>query len=335
MISSGEFKKLNNIADKIIKLNKNIRDTNKYKNMKSVFLDKTMSCSKNEAISSLCYFMHKARVSGDDEYFMAAFDLCHGLIGKSQEDLAKKILTQRQIGNGNLKWSDIWDSEEHLIWDMLRVHSNPELFGYTTVRGYEYISSFKKYFLLHKHLTEKQINVLKSHLFIEIAYNLYCNKEKEFTNDKIHCSILNNLLQSQYVINNNEVNHLFDLIGNYDVDAITIYDDGSNYVLLVEEYIPGDSVTPGDTNEHTYVVNPDTLELFNDSGRLKNLQKIVLSTIEMANMYVGPVDIIRVEKGSKYKGYVGLATGMDGFTEFLPYYTESERRGVQTSFVVK
>lgn len=331
MVIAGNFKKLSKIADNIIKFDPDIRDTNKYKNMKSIFYDKTMSCSKNEAISSLCYFMSKARVSGDDEYFMAAFDIYCGIIGSSPEGLIEMISAQHQSGTGSLKWYDIWDSEEHMIWDMLRVHSNPELFGYSTVRGYEYINSFKKYFLLYKRLTEKQINVLKSHLFIEIAYNLYCNKGKEFMNDKTHCSIINNLLQSQYVIDNNEVNHLFDLIGNYCVDAITLYDDGSNYVLLVEEYISGDSVTPGDTNEHTYVVDPDTLELFNNSGRFKNLQKIVLSMIEMANMYVGPVDIIRVEKGSKYKGYVGLATGMNGFTEFLPYSTES---GIQTSFVI-
>lgn len=253
---------------------------------------------------------------------------------KNQSVSAEKIARQFAIGTGDLKWSDIWENEESLIWDMLRVYSNPELSRYRTVRGYEYINSFKKYFLLHKRLTEKQINVLKRHLFIEIAYNLYCSKGREFMNDKIHCSILNNLLQSQCVINNNEVNNLFDLIGNYYVDAITIYDDGGKYILLVEEYIPGDSVTPEDTNEHTYVVDPDTLELVNDSGRFKNLQKIILSMIKMANRYVGPVDIIRVEKRAKYKGYIGLATGMDGFTEFLPYDTESERQGIQTSFVI-
>lgn len=334
MISSGEFKKLNKIADKIIKTDKDIRDTNKYKNMKSIFLDKTMSCSKDEAISSLCYFMSKARVSGDDEYFMAAFDLCHGLLGKSPEDLIKKIFAQHQTGKGCLKWCDVYSSEETMIWDMLRVHSNPELLGYSTVRGYEYINSFKKYFLLYKRLTEKQMNVLKSHLFIEIAYNLYCNKEKEFMNDKIHCSMLNNLLQSQYVINSNEVNHLFDLIGNYDVDAITIYDDGSDYVLLVEEYITGDSVTPSDVEEHSYIVNPDTLEVFDDNGKFKNLQQIVLSLIDIVSKYIGPVDIIRIEKGRRYKGYVGLAVADKEFTEFLPYYTESERDGIQTSFVI-
>lgn len=55
MINADEFKKLNDVASKIIMSNKNIRDTDKYKNMKSIFLDKTMSCSKSEVITSLFY----------------------------------------------------------------------------------------------------------------------------------------------------------------------------------------------------------------------------------------------------------------------------------------
>lgn len=334
MINADEFKKLNDVASKIIMFNKNIRDTNKYKNMKSIFLDKTMSCSKGEAISSLCYFMSKARVSGDDEYFIAAFDIYCGLLGKSSDDLVKKITVQHQTGKGSLKWHDIYSSEELMVWDMLRVHSDPGLSEYSTVRGYEYINSFKKYFLLHKSLTEKQMNVLKKYLFIEIAYNLYCSGGRGFENNKANCSIMNNLLQAQYSVNANEINDMFKFVGSDRVGAFTVYDDGSDYVVLVEEYIPGDSVTPEDVIEYTYTVNPDTLEIFNDNGKFKNLQKIVLSLVDMANRYVGPVDIIRVERGAKYKSYVGLATGMDGFTEFLPYDTESEKQGVQTSFVV-
>lgn len=322
------------MASKIIMFNKNIRDTNKYKNMKSIFLDKTMSCSKSEAISSLRYFMSKARVSEDDEYFIAAFDICCRLLGKLSDDLFKKILTQHQIGKGSLKWYDIYNSEELMVWDMLRVHSDPGLSEYSTVRGYEYINSFKKYFLLHKSLTEKQMNVLKKYLFVEIAYNLYCSGGRDFGNNKANCSIMNNLLQAQYSINANEINDMFKLVGSDRVGAFTVYDDGSYYVLLVEEYIPGDSITPEDVIEYTYTVDPDTLEIFNDNCKFKNLQKIVLSLVDMANRYVGPVDVIRVENGVKYKSYVGLATGMNGFTEFLPYNTESEKQGVQTSFVV-
>lgn len=334
MINADEFKKLNDVASKIIMSNKNTRDTNKYKNMKSIFLDKTMSCSKGEAISSLCYFMSKARVSGDDEYFIAAFDICCRLVGKFSDDLVKKITAQHQTGMGSLKWYDIYSSEELMVWDMLRVHSDPGLSEYSTVRGYEYINSFKKYFLLHKRLTEKQMNVLKKYLFIEIAYNLYCSGGRNFENTKESCSIMNDLLQAQYSVNANEINNMFKLVGNDSVDAFMVYDNGSDYVLLVEEYVPGDSVTPEDAMEYTYIIDPDTLKVFNDNGKFKNLQKIVLSLVDVANRYIGPVDIIRVEKGAKYKSYVGLATGMDGFTEFLPYDTEIEKQGVQTSFVV-
>lgn len=334
MINADEFKKLNDVESKIIMSNKNIRDTAKYKNIKSIILDKTMSCSKGEAISSLCYFMSKARVSGDDEYFIAAFDICCGLLGKSSDDLVNKIIAQHQTGSGSIKWYDIYSSEELMVWDMLRVHSDPGLSEYSTVRGYEYINSFKKYFLLHKSLTVKQMNVLKKYLFIEIAYNLYCSGGRGFENSKANCSIMNNLLQAQYSVNDNEINDMFKLVGSDRVDAFTVYDDGSDYVLLVEEYVPGDSVTPEDVMEYTYTVNPDTLEIFNDNGKFKNLQKIVLSLVDMTNRYVGPVDVIRVENGVKYKSYVGLATGIDGFTEFLPYDTEIEKQGIQTSFVV-
>lgn len=334
MINADEFKKLNDVASKIIMSNKNIRDTNKYKNMKSIFLDKTMSCSKGEAITSLCYFMSKAMVSGDNEYFIAAFDICCGLVGKFSDDLVNKIISQHQTGRGSLKWYDIYSSEELMVWDMLRVHSDPGLSKYPTVRGYEYINSFKKYFLLYKRLTEKQMNVLKKYLFIEIAYNFYCSGGRGFENNKANCSIMNNLLQAQYSVNANEINNMFKLVCNDRVGAFTVYDNGRDYVLLVEEYVPGDRVTPEDTMEYTYIVDPDTLEVFNDNGKFKNLHKIVLSLVDMANRYVGPVDIIRLESGVKYKSYVGLATGMDGFTEFLPYDTESEKQGVQTSFVV-
>lgn len=334
MINAGEFRKLDDMASKIIMFNKNIRETSKYKNMKSIFLDKTMSCSKSEAVTSLCYFMSKARVSGDDEYFIAAFDIYCGLMGKFSNDLVKKILAQHQTGKGSLKWYDIYSSEELMVWDMLRVHSDHGMSEYFAVRGYEYINSFKKYFLLHKCLTEKQMNVLKKYLFVEIAYNLYCSGGRDFGNNKENCSIINNLLQAQYSVNANEINDMFKLVGSDRVGAFTVYDDGSDYVLIVEEYVPGDSVTPKDIIEYTYTVDPDTLELFNDNNKFKNLQKIVLSLVDMANRYVGPVDIIRVENGVKYKSYVGLATGMDGFTEFLPYDTESEKQGVQTSFVV-
>lgn len=278
--------------------------------------------------------MSKARVSGDNEYFIAAFDICCRLVGKFSDDLVKKITAQHQTGSGSLKWYDIYSSEELMVWDMLRVHSDSWLSEYSTVRGYEYINTFKKYFLLHKRLTEKQMNVLKKYLFIEIAYNLYCSGGRNFENTKENCSIINDLLQAQYSVNANEINNMFKLVGNDSVDAFTVYDNGSDYVLLVEEYAPGDSVTPEDTMEYAYIIDPDTLKVFNDNGKFKNLQKIVLSLVDVANRYVGPVDIIRVEKGAKYKSYVGLATGMDGFTEFLPYDTEIEKQGVQTSFVV-
>ena len=334
MLSNSDFKTLNKLAYKITSYYPYIRDTDGYKSKQSRYLDKTMSCSRDEAILSVERFMIDARVKESREAFIAAFDIYCRLVGKVSNELVKRISEQHQTGKGNLKWYDIYSSEELLIWDMLRVHSVPELSKYITVRGYDYINSFKKYFLLYKSLTEKHMSVLKKHLFLEIAYNLYCSSCKDFGNDRANCSIINGLLQVQYSIDSNEINNMFKLVGNESVDALTVYDDGSDYVLLVEEYIPGDSVTPEDTMEHTYIVDPDTLEVFNDNGKFQNLQKIVLSTIEMANRYVGPVDVIRVENGVRYKGYVGLATGMDGFTEFLPYDTESERQGVQTSFVV-
>lgn len=71
-----------------------------------------------------------------------------------------------------LKWSDIYEDEKSLIFDMFRTISDATSNYSRLVRGYEYINSFKAYYNKYGKLTDKQMKQLKR-LAGSIAYNVY------------------------------------------------------------------------------------------------------------------------------------------------------------------
>lgn len=73
-----------------------------------------------------------------------------------------------------LKWSDIYEDEKSLIFDMFRTISDAsKSINYSRlVKGYEYINSFKAYYNKYGKLTDKQMKQLKR-LAGSVAYNVY------------------------------------------------------------------------------------------------------------------------------------------------------------------
>ena len=67
---------------------------------------------------------------------------------------------------GKKTWNDIYNNEQELLDDMMQTWSNinkvPYKVSYNAlVRGYEYIESFKRYYLKNGKLTDKQMTQLK------------------------------------------------------------------------------------------------------------------------------------------------------------------------------
>ena len=77
-------------------------------------------------------------------------------------------------GLKTLKWSDIYEDEKSLIFDMFRTISDAtSTNNYSRlVKGYEYINSFKAYYNKYGKLTDKQMKQLKR-LAGSVAYNVY------------------------------------------------------------------------------------------------------------------------------------------------------------------
>ena len=73
----------------------------------------------------------------------------------------------------NKKWSDLYQSEEELIQDMLKTNSDVDSCPYySLVKGYEYIEGFKRYYKKNGELTPKQMTQLKR-LATEVYKNVH------------------------------------------------------------------------------------------------------------------------------------------------------------------
>ena len=77
----------------------------------------------------------------------------------------------------NKKWSDLYQTEQDLINDMLKTKSNPNEVAYVhLVKGYGYIEGFKRYYEKHGCLTDKQMTQLKR-LATEVYKNVNWGKQ--------------------------------------------------------------------------------------------------------------------------------------------------------------
>lgn len=64
--------------------------------------------------------------------------------------------------NDRVKWTELYDSEEELLNDMMRTCSDPNTaYHWKLVKGYGYIDSFKKHYAKNGKLTDKQMTQLK------------------------------------------------------------------------------------------------------------------------------------------------------------------------------
>lgn len=62
----------------------------------------------------------------------------------------------------NVKWTELYPSEEALLSDMMLTCSDSRTAcSWKLVKGYEFIDSFKKYYEKHGKLTDKQMTQLK------------------------------------------------------------------------------------------------------------------------------------------------------------------------------
>ena len=92
------------------------------------------------------------------------------------EDMIYK-LHQNRAGLISLKWTDIYDTEQEIIDDMMQLDANPDNKPmHKLVRGYEFIQSFQRRLEKGIELSDKQIVQLKR-LAPSIAYAKYIQRE--------------------------------------------------------------------------------------------------------------------------------------------------------------
>ena len=89
---------------------------------------------------------------------------------KTINDALRIKIESSRRGVKTLKWSEIYDNENELLSDLLKL--NFKCYNYQLPRGYVYLQSFQEQVNNGKILTEKQMTQLKR-LASSIAYTLY------------------------------------------------------------------------------------------------------------------------------------------------------------------
>ena len=82
----------------------------------------------------------------------------------------------------SVKWNDLYETEQGLINDMLKVETNP--YAWNVCQGYGYLDGFKKFYIKNGYLTDKQMAQLKR-LASTIYDWLYGNTAERIRLDKI------------------------------------------------------------------------------------------------------------------------------------------------------
>ena len=83
-------------------------------------------------------------------------------------------------------WTDLYNSEEELIQDMLKTNSDPDTVPYfQLVKGYEYIDSFKRYYRKHGRLTDRQMSPSVLLLWI-VHHRMSLKRWKEYWRQSCH-----------------------------------------------------------------------------------------------------------------------------------------------------
>lgn len=232
------------------------------------------------------------------------------------EELRNKIIHNRNCIGSQLKWSDIYDTEEELIRDMCRVsvHAKSKNILSRYVRGYEYITGFTKYYLNNRMLSQKQLGVLKRHMFKEITYYLYSGDYvKGFTEFRDQYVTLDmkqipykGAIQDEF---RNLVSAIEELRNDiyFSFISFIVYDNTDGIVLCLDtvEFSP----ESGYSYETFYfILDRDTLKINTEKSDVvyfdkEKLETYVHKSILLANLLVGPVDCICINTESRGDRY--------------------------------
>ena len=71
-----------------------------------------------------------------------------------------------------MKWTELYDTEQDLIDDMLKTYTDPKGIYWKLCKGYEFLNGFKAYYAKYGHLTDRQLTQLKR-LAPEIHRNVH------------------------------------------------------------------------------------------------------------------------------------------------------------------
>lgn len=263
---------------------------NSYDQAENYLIDVTMSCDYEEALVQLKLF--KAESKKGSYLHTAASVLIEHLINHSKiQKLNYKIQRTRMLEDGNYSslnkdyfhWQDLWDSEEDLIKDLMRIVAKPEYIIPASLapRGYEYINSFKRYYCKNHNLTIKQKTVLLKHMYPEIAYSLYVHGTDRSVYDEVFgiCKSLQYTRTSYFTLSG------------------------------MEDLLLWDKQGTGDCYSWEYLDKSEKKNDYSQYGYF--LEDCVKKLENYANMVVGPVDCIRYREGA---GVVGdfIKVGLDG-----------------------
>lgn len=89
---------------------------------------------------------------------------------KTGESIKMKA-TRSVRGIQKVSWNELYDTEQEMINDMCKIDYTKYYIN-SMLKGYEYLGSFKKYYLKNGFLTSKQITQLKR-LASSLYYFLY------------------------------------------------------------------------------------------------------------------------------------------------------------------
>lgn len=235
----------------------------------------------------------------------------------TEELLMKIIRSKSQLVDVPLKWSDVWNTEEELIEDLLRVCAGDNLRSGFQVQGYKYIESFKSYYMLNGYLTPKQMNVLKRNLAPEIAYCLYARnafvidgKPLTFEEEGLVFKPLSyNFMYETYFQSFREYLQLNFVKGFSEIEYVVLSDDVDCFTLTLGAMTYN---YPNEPDDFEFIkeicFDKSTLECLSDGisdtvgeGLTKYVKRVINSL-----KIVGPVDILCLDFSRGNKSLAGI-----------------------------
>lgn len=246
----------------------------------------------------------------------------------SQELLTKIVRTKSDLVDVKINWNDIYDTEEELIQDMLRVCAGDLLPTYKQPSGYMYIESFKQQYMLKGRLSDKQMYVLKK-LAPEIAYDLYAKNKLVQADGRLLSFKEEGLEFKTLSYNFSDYTRLFREFREYLQAEFGRYCTEVEYLILSDD-VKFFTLTIG-TMTYNYPNEPDDFELSRsidfsksnlqclDKGIKKevgdNISEYISKIIKVLTV-IGPVDILCLDFSNGNKPIAGICENRDNLDFF-------------------